>query len=439
VPDQWEPDNGPAEASPISTDGGGLQYHRFQDSQDEDWVRFPAQVGFSYLIETLMLGPEADTHLALFGSDGQTLLAENDDCQGLPRSCILWRASATQTLYVRVRSATEVGTNCKGHHYFLGVRALPHSMYLPLLEYRSSASAQHRPAGLAAPSFVEATGSAHSMLVHPYTGWLYAAGNGLLTISDPATGAVLARVVIGREPRGMALDPVAGWLYVADWEQGSVAMLDAGSGALLAEVRGLHRPSGLALAGGRLYVAETGADRLVLLDAESLERWGEIELGPAPYTLAASADGERVYVALAGSDQVAVVDTTQDEAIGRTALGGLGFPQDIVVDTTTGHVYVLYLLAPRYRNVAILDGRSGERVGLIVADLKHSLDGAQALAVDSARRRLYVNDAAGLQVFSTVTREWLETRPAEGPANPFGLAVDPRRGRVYAAPPEGKR
>ena len=33
-----------------------------------------------------------------------------------------------------------------------------------------------------------------SLLVHPYTGWLYAASDGLLTVSDPASGVVLARV-----------------------------------------------------------------------------------------------------------------------------------------------------------------------------------------------------------------------------------------------------
>jgi YVTN family beta-propeller protein len=261
----------------------------------------------------------------------------------------------------------------------------------------------------------------------------------LLTVSDPASGAVLARVSIGQQPRGMALDPVAGRLYVTSWERGSVAVFDARSGQRLAEARGLLRPNGLALAGGQLYVAETAAHRLLILDSKTAERRGEIELGPGPYTLAASADGERVYVALAGSDEVAVVETAQDEVIARTALGGLGFPQDIAVDTTTGRVYVVYLLAPRYRNVTIINGRSGKQVGVIAANLELPLDGAQALAVDAARQRLYVSDAGGLQVFSTTTNRWLETHPVEGPANPFGLAVDPRRGQVYAALPGDKK
>ena len=438
TPDEWEPDDGPAEASTISTDGRS-QHHHFHHRGDEDWVTFPAQAGVSYLVETLMLGSQADTKLTFFGPDGQTLLAENDDCQGQPRSCILWRATSDHTAYVQVRSATGVDVSCKGHHYFLSIRALPYRTYLPLISRGLQDTTASRPAGRAALSFAEAGGPAHSLLVHPHTGWLYAASDGLLTISDPASGAVLARAAIGQQPQGMALDPVAGRLYVASWQRGSVAVLDGGSGEKLAEASGLYRPSGLALAGGRLFVAETGADRLTILDGKTAERLGQIKLGPAPYTLAASADGERVYVALAGSDEIAVVDTARDEVIARTALGGLGLPQDVAVDTATGRVYVLYLLAPRYRNVALLDGRSGEQVGLIAANLQLPLDGAHALAVDPARQRLYVSDAVGLQVFSTVTAKWLETLPAEGPANPFGLAVDPQRGAVYAAPPEGKR
>ena len=438
VPDGWEPDDTPGQASLAAT-GGSVQYHTFHHSQDEDWARFPAQAGVSYLVETSMLGYGADTQLAIFGPDGQTLLAENDDCQGHPRSCVLWPATSNHTSYVRVRSSTPVGAACKGYDYFLGVRALPHSIHLPLLTRDLWTTAASRPAGRSVRSFSATDGPVHSLLVHPHTGWLYGASDGLLTVSDPASGVVLARVSIGQQPRGMALDPVAGRLYVTSWERGSVAVFDARSGQRLAEARGLLRPSGLALAGGQLYVAETAAHRLLILDSQTAERRGEIRLGPGPYTLAASADGERVYVALAGSDEVAVVETAQDEVIARTALGGLGFPQDIAVDTTTGRVYVVYLLAPRYHNVAIIDGQSGKQVGVIAANLELPLDGAQALAVDAARQRLYVSDAGGLQVFSTTTNRWLETHPAEGPANPFGLAVDPRRGQVYAALPGDKK
>lgn len=446
MPDGWEPDDTVVQASLLVSDGS-LQQHRFHHSQDEDWARFSAQAGVSYLVETSLLGYAADTYLTLLGPDGQTELAENDDCQGQPRSCIRWTADSSHTTYVRVHSAAPMVAGCKEHDYFLSVRALSYDAYLPLLTRSAAATAGQRSPGQAAYVPAAVGNPAHSLLVHPHKGWLYtasegtAADGGLLTISDPASSALLARVAIGGQPQGMALDPVAGRLYVTSWEQGSVTVFDAQSGEPLAEAADLQRPSGLALVRGAgqapgqaaLYVAETSADRLVILDGKTAERQGEIKVGADPYALAASADGERVYVALAGNGEVAVLDTRRQEVMARAPLGGLGVPQDVAVHDSSGHVYVLYLLAPRYCNVAILDANSGQQVGLIAATLDHPLDGAQALAVDGARDRLYVSDSSGLQVFSTATAEWLATLPAEGPANPFGLAVESRRGQVYAA------
>jgi DNA-binding beta-propeller fold protein YncE len=428
---------------------GSLLHHHFHHAQDEDWARFSAQAGVSYLVETSLLGSRADTYLSLLGPDGQTELAVNDDCQGQRRSCIVWRAPDSNTAYVRVRAADPLAmdTGCEGQDYFLSIRGLPHGLYLPLLTRSPLATAHRRPAGQALPALAASGGSVESLIVHPHRGWLYTAGQAgageaaVLTISDPGSSAVLARVPIAGQPRGMVLDPVADRVYVTGWEQGSVTVLDATSGDRMAEAADLQRPSGLAVVSdvGRLpgqttlYVAESGAGRLAMLDGKTLERRGEIAVGTGPYALAASTDGQRVYAPLAGAGEVAMLDTTLQEVVARTPLDGLGLPQAVAVHATTGRVYVLYLLGPRYSNIAILDGRSGQLVGLIAATLDHPLHGAQSLAVDAAQQRLYVSDAAGLQVFSTATGEWLATLPASSPASTFGLAVDPQRGRVYGA------
>jgi uncharacterized repeat protein (TIGR01451 family) len=324
-----------------------------------------------------------------------------------------------------------------------------HEIYLPLVTYSVSPVTHTIPPGRALGETAAGTGPVQSLSVHPRTGWLYAiseeplTGGGMLTVTDPASGLVLARAMTGGQPRGMALDPVAGQLYVASWEPGRVTVIDAHSGEQQAEAGGLHRPSGLALVdtGGDsgtprdLVVAETARDRLVIIDASSAERKGEIRVGPSPYTLAASGDGPLVYVALAGGDQVAVVNVSRYQVMARAHLGGLGLPLDIAVDHHADRVYVLYLLTPRYRNIAILDGRSGERLGVIGANLEQPLDTARSLAVDGARQRLYVSDASGVQVYSTTTTEWLATLPASGPASPFALAVDIVRGQLYGGLP----
>ncbi|HUW09085.1 MAG TPA: hypothetical protein VM537_05110, partial [Anaerolineae bacterium] len=286
VPDGWEPDDTPAQAPAVVT-GGSPAFHHFHHTDDQDWARFPAQAGVSYLVETSMLGYAADTHLSILGADGQTVLAENDNCQGRPRSCLLWTAASDHVAYAQVRSAAPVDGSCKGQEYFLSIRSLPHILYLPLLTHDGRVTSAARPAGQAAGAPSGTEGPVHSVLVHPLTGWLYSAGagtqgsGGVLTISDPAGDDVLARVAIGPQPRGMALDPAAGRLYLSDWNEGddgSVVLLDARSGKQQAEAGGLQHPSGLGVAGGKLYVAETAADRLLVLDGRTLQRLEEIKL-----------------------------------------------------------------------------------------------------------------------------------------------------------------
>ena len=46
---------------------------------DQDWAKFVATAGQSYAITTSALGDASDTYLYLYGTDGQTLLASNDD------------------------------------------------------------------------------------------------------------------------------------------------------------------------------------------------------------------------------------------------------------------------------------------------------------------------------------------------------------------------
>ena len=104
-PDAYEPDNSPAEANPILTNGT-MQSHTFHIPGDEDWVIFPATEGNEYIIETHNLGASADTYINLYDSNGVTILDGDDDGGVGWCSKIVWLALQTDNLYVRV---TELG------------------------------------------------------------------------------------------------------------------------------------------------------------------------------------------------------------------------------------------------------------------------------------------------------------------------------------------
>jgi len=360
------------------------------------------------------------------------LLAQNDNCQGDLRSCLTWRAPASGSYFVRAESVVPLAHDCEGYDYFLSLRSLDSILYLPLITRSPGVLASSGVPARLAPVPQSSPQEAGSLLVHPDAGWLYSARNGTLTITDPVLDRIVARTPVGYVPKGMALDQGAQRLYLSTWDPGSVTMFDALSGKQLAQSLALRRPSGIAVLAGRVYVAETAANRVLVMDSESLLQIDELRIGPAPYSLAANPKAERLYVTIAGSDLVATVDVAENKILNRTELVGLGLPQDLAVDPEAGRVYVTYLLSPRYRNVAILDATSGDLVDLIAASLTIPLAGAQAVRVDPVGQRLYVSDNEGIQVFSTRTLQWLETIKAEGPANPFDLTLDLAQGLLFS-------
>jgi hypothetical protein len=107
LPDAHESDNGPLGAPLLATDGQ-TQTHTFCGDPilstvgDQDWARFQAVAGASYLIQTTNLGPNSDTVLELYDRDAATLLALNDDFGAGGASAISVTLPAAGTYYVRV-------------------------------------------------------------------------------------------------------------------------------------------------------------------------------------------------------------------------------------------------------------------------------------------------------------------------------------------------
>ena len=107
-------DGGADTVSPLSTNGtwnwGSLE-------TGPHWFSFQVHPGLQYLVETGSLGPNADTVIFLFNSDGeegpQNLIGQNDDRLGADAcgydfsgdcraSRVVWNSAETRTLYVLV-------------------------------------------------------------------------------------------------------------------------------------------------------------------------------------------------------------------------------------------------------------------------------------------------------------------------------------------------
>ena len=172
--DSYEPDNTTAQARWITV-GGSAETHNFHIAGDQDWVKFNAQVGLGYRIETSNLGPRCDTVLSLFDVDGTTLLRYNDDYNGLA-SGIDWAPSRSGSYYVRVNNL-----NCytagSGTQYNLRVASLP--CYALTLDSDPSSAGQiyaSSDANCGSGAYIE--GTQIQLLARPNSGYRFSMWDG---------------------------------------------------------------------------------------------------------------------------------------------------------------------------------------------------------------------------------------------------------------------
>jgi hypothetical protein len=132
--DSYEPDNAATTASSYT----GKQPHTFDVDGDTDWVKFTVSAAdvskhVTYHLETLNLGFGMDTVLYLYDTDGNTLLAYNDDGGSGLASAIDWQPTAAGTYYILVKPFSDSESAYCDASYDMSVLAVRAKVLLPLV------------------------------------------------------------------------------------------------------------------------------------------------------------------------------------------------------------------------------------------------------------------------------------------------------------------
>ena len=148
--------------------------------------------------------------------------------------------------------------------------------------------------------------------------WVVAQDAGRLLRVDPRTAIVTDRIEIGVGARLVTAGPR--WLYVSHHADGRVLRIDPGTGHVWRSQEVWRGPQGMALEHGRLWVACTAGNRVVVLDAETLDVVDRLHGPEAPDPVTLAPDGTVLAVSQAGPT-VVTIDPATREPIGRLALG----------------------------------------------------------------------------------------------------------------------
>lgn len=172
----------------------------------------------------------------------------------------------------------------------------------------------------------------HMLAVSPDGRLAYTAnmGSGSVSVIDLAAGAKLRDVPAGREPEGIALSPDGRRLWVADRRGAVLRVFDASTMRLVATLPTGKTPIRVAISpdGRTALTSNYGEGTLSLYDAVRMKPTRTIKVsGQAGFeqvTILFSPNGKRLYVAETGIDRVAEVDLERGEVLGRLPAGRNG-------------------------------------------------------------------------------------------------------------------
>ena len=195
-----------------------------------------------------------------------------------------------------------------------------------------------------------------------------------------------------------------GSLFLTSITTGSITMLDGKTFNKLAEFPTEGTPCSMELVNGRLYIADEAKSRLLMLDPASRKFAGQIDLQPhaAPKGIAAAPGGKWLYVSESGAADVAIVDPATNKVLLKTKVrpgpGRLAVTPDgnyvLVLDVTAGY---LTLISSSTQSVV-----GSTRVGDMPIAIAVSPDSKFAYVANRFSNSVSVVDLANRRVVGTI-------------------------------------
>ena len=274
--------------------------------------------------------------------------------------------------------------------------------------------------------------------------------SGSVSALDTASETKLAEIIVGRDPRILAVGPDGQRLYVTSRTSATLTILETQPFSIRTKLRVGPEPYGVVAAptGHLVYVAASGADRIDVVDAELAQVVDTIPVPPRPKGLAIAADGTRLYATHFLSGTVSVIDLTSRSVLEVISTGPeSNMAQRIVLHPPTHRAYLPHIRSnvtnphPLFDTtlfpvISAIDLATEqhlltERLELSVVDRPVNLPFDLALSSDGQRAHIVYLGSGDLSVIDLTSREVLaHIEVGEGPR---GIVLSPDDRTAYVA------
>jgi uncharacterized protein (TIGR03437 family) len=256
-------------------------------------------------------------------------------------------------------------------------------------------------------------------------------GSDNVSVIDTSSNTVIATIMVGTQPQGIAITPDGAFAYVANCG-GDVFVIDTSTNKVATKFPAGACPTGVAITpdGTRAYVTLDNANAVAVIDTSSNTVMTKIPVGAAPGGIAITPDGTRVYVinvGMAAGSSVSVIDTSSNTVVATVAMGLVGSVAVAITPDGT-RAYVANALG----SVSVIDTSSNTVADkLTVANVGDSPVGL-AITPDGAHAYVLTygpNGNGPAAVIDTSTNTIVDMVSVG--TGPTGVAISPDGTRAY--------
>ena len=247
--------------------------------------------------------------------------------------------------------------------------------------------------------------------------------NGGVGITSTQTRIVEGFIPTGSVPTGAAFSPDGGTAYVTNQGSQNVGVISVASAQQVATI---FTPAGSPLVvrvspdGTRLFVS-TGSTTVYIVDTQTQQIIGSVEVGFTPNAFAVHPDGRIIYVSAASGGTVSEVDMFTGTVLRIFTVGGV--PQDMAVTRDGKRLYVANE-AGYLNEIDLLAGQPAPTIDLA--------GGAFGIGVTPDDNQAYVSipSAGVVQIFNLQSRRLAQTLDVGGTPRRIGFSQQGHIGAV---------
>lgn len=226
-------------------------------------------------------------------------------------------------------------------------------------------------------------------------------------------------------------------LFVTNERAGTVSVIDTDTDTIVATKTIGNRPRGIAVSGGRIYIAvsqwrdrpRTGREAIVALDTKTFAPVREYKSGTDPEVVTVSPDGKRLYLSNEDAGNASVVDVATGRHLATLIVGTE--PEGVTVSPNGKLVYVA---CESSNTVTVIDAKAQKVIANILVDARpratiFSRDGRRAWVTSELRSSIALVDPS--------THRVLKRLKLTSTDRPVGMVLSPDEKRIYVATGRG--